>query len=142
MAEAKAVDPKRSAMMARIGQRNTVPEVTVRRSLHRLGYRFRLHRRDLPGTPDIVLPRHRVAVLVHGCFWHRHPNCRFAYTPKTRLEFWSRKFEQNVERDKRTELALQDRGWAVVTIWECETADGGRLESRLRKALGRARKPQ
>jgi DNA mismatch endonuclease, patch repair protein len=142
MAEAHVVDPKRSAMMARIGQRNTVPEVTVRRSLHRLGYRFRLHRRDLPGTPDIVLPRHRVAVLVHGCFWHRHQNCRFAYTPKTRVEFWTRKFEKNVERDQRTERALQDRGWAVVTIWECETSDAAGLDARLRKVLRRVRKPQ
>jgi DNA mismatch endonuclease, patch repair protein len=140
MTEAKSVDPKRSANMARIGQRNTAPEVLVRRSLHDMGYRFRLHRRDLPGTPDIVLPRHRVAVLVHGCFWHRHPNCQFAYTPKTRLDFWSRKFEQNVERDQRNEVALKERGWTVVTIWECETTDSAKLKTRLRQALSRQRK--
>jgi DNA mismatch endonuclease, patch repair protein len=139
MAMATAVDPKRSAMMARIGQRNTAPEIMVRRLLHHMGYRFRLHRRDLPGTPDIVLPRHQVAVLVHGCFWHRHPNCQFAYTPKTRLDFWTRKFEQNVERDQRTEVALKERGWTVVTIWECETADSVKLNGRLRRALGRLR---
>jgi DNA mismatch endonuclease, patch repair protein len=140
MAQAQAVDPKRSAMMARIGQRNTMPELAVRRSLHKMGYRFRLHRRDLPGTPDIVLPRHRVAVLVHGCFWHRHPDCRFAYTPKTRLEFWNRKFEQNVERDRRTALALQERGWDVVTIWECETPDTAKLGAQLKRAMRRLRK--
>jgi DNA mismatch endonuclease (patch repair protein) len=140
MTEAKAVDPKRSANMARIGQRNTVPEVLVRRSLHDMGYRFRLHRRDLPGTPDIVLPRHRAAVLVHGCFWHRHPNCQFAYTPKTRLDFWSRKFEQNDERDRRNEVALKERGWIVVTIWECEAIDSAKLKTRLRQALSRRRK--
>jgi DNA mismatch endonuclease (patch repair protein) len=80
-------------------------------------------------------------VLVHGCFWHRHANCRFAYTPKTRLDFWNRKFEQNVERDQRTELALEERGWRVVTIWECETADSKQLEVRLRQAFRRQRKP-
>lgn len=142
MAGARSIDPKRSAMMARIGQRDTLPELTVRRSLHRLGYRFRLHRRDLPGTPDIVLPRHRVAILVHGCFWHRHSKCRFAYTPKTRVEFWNSKFKQNVERDIRVHRALQERGWTVITIWECETTHGNGLEARLEQLLPEARKPQ
>jgi DNA mismatch endonuclease (patch repair protein) len=137
MVEAKAVDPKRSAMMARIGQRNTKPELSVRRVLHRMGYRFRLHRKDLPGTPDIVLPRHHAAVLVHGCFWHRHPRCRFAYTPKTRFDFWSRKFQQNVERDQRTERALRRQGWAVLTVWECETRDIPKLSDKLARKLGR-----
>lgn len=140
MGEAYTVDPKRSAMMARIGQRNTGPELSVRRALHRMGYRFRLHRKDLPGTPDIVLPRHRVAVLVHGCFWHRHRHCRFAYTPKTRLEFWSRKFQQNVTRDRRTESALRRRGWSVLTVWECETGDPIKLDDKLGRKLERLRK--
>src|SRR5689334_3862068 len=84
----EAVSPERSAMMARIGQKNTRPEISVRRLLHRLGFRFRLHRRDLPGTPDIVFAKRRIALLVHGCFWHRHSGCRFAYMPKSRVEFW------------------------------------------------------
>ena len=129
--KAYTIDPKRSAMMARIGQRDTQPELTVRRSLHRLGYRFRLHRRDLPGTPDITLPRYRLAVLVHGCFWHRHPRCRFAYTPKTRVEFWSRKFDQNVARDKTVNRKLRALGWTVLTVWECETFDSVALTQRL-----------
>ncbi len=131
--ETHAIDPKRSAMMARIGQRNTRPELTVRRSLHRLGYRFRLHRRDLPGRPDITLPRYRAVVMVHGCFWHRHLNCRFAYMPKSRVEFWSKKFEQNVARDERVHRKLEDLGWSVLTIWECETFDVKKLDRRLRR---------
>ncbi|MGH6779374.1 MAG: very short patch repair endonuclease [Bradyrhizobium sp.] len=142
MAEAYLVDPKRSAMMARIGSRDTAPELSVRRSLHRLGYRFRLHRRDLPGRPDITLPRHRTVVFVHGCFWHRHPNCRYAYTPKSRTEFWIRKFEQNVARDERVQRELKARGWNVITIWECETFDADRLESRIRGLLRHNRRMQ
>src|SRR5271155_5773093 len=94
---------ERSAMMARIGQRNTAPEIAVRRILHRLGLRFRLHRRDLPGTPGIVLPRRKLAILVHGCFWHHHAGCRFAYTPKSRVGFWNAKFDRNVARDHDVE---------------------------------------
>lgn len=135
VSDANAIDPTRSAMMARIGQRDTQPELTVRRALHRLGYRFRLHRRDLPGKPDIALPRHRTVVFVHGCFWHRHPNCRFAYTPKTRIEFWQNKFDANVARDIRVQKELEARGWTVVTIWECETFDTANLDTRLRVLL-------
>ena len=90
-------------MMARIGQKNTRPEISVRRLLHRLGFRFRLHRRDLPGTPDIVFAKRRIALLVHGCFWHRHSGCRFAYMPKSRVEFWGTKFARNVMRDREVE---------------------------------------
>lgn len=129
-----AIDPKRSAMMARIGPRDTAPELAVRRALHRLGYRFRLHRRDLPGKPDVVLPRHRTIFLIHGCFWHRHPGCRFAYVPKSRIEFWRAKFEANVARDRRVEQKLRKQGWTVQIIWECETRDPG-LNRRLREAL-------
>ena len=103
--------------------------------LHRMGYRFRLHKRGLPGRPDVVLPRHRTVVLVHGCFWHRHGGCRFAYTPKSRVAFWRRKFLENVARDLRTVLALEALGWRVVTVWECETHDLAALEKLLRKAL-------
>lgn len=113
----------RSWNMSRIRARDTKPEITVRRLLHRLGYRFRLHRRDLPGHPDIVLPRHRAVIFVHGCFWHRHPGCRFAYTPKSRIEFWKRKFDQNEERDARAIEALEKDSWRVLVLWECETRD-------------------
>jgi DNA mismatch endonuclease, patch repair protein len=129
------IDPKRSAMMARIGPRDTAPELAVRRSLHRLGYRFRLHRRDLPGCPDITLPRHKLIVFVHGCFWHRHPGCRFAYMPKSRVEFWKSKLEGNAARDQRVRHALEHQGWTVLVVWECETQGPEALDRHLRKLL-------
>lgn len=129
------VDPRRSANMARIGSRDTVPELAVRRALHRMGYRFRLHRQDLPGKPDVVLPRHQMIFLIHGCFWHRHPGCRFAYSPKTRVAFWEGKFERNVARDRKVEQELRERRWTVHTIWECQTRDSVALEAMLRLML-------
>ena len=129
------VPPARSAMMARIGQKDTAPEVAVRRVLHRLGFRFRLHRRDLPGTPDIVLVAQRIALLVHGCFWHRHLGCRFAYNPKSRVDFWRAKFDRNVVRDNEVDEALTELGWKVHVIWECETNDISALERRLLKIV-------
>ncbi|MCA0199879.1 MAG: very short patch repair endonuclease [Proteobacteria bacterium] len=128
---------KRSALMSRIRGRNTSPEVAVRRMIFGLGYRFRLHRRDLPGTPDIVLPRLRKAILVHGCFWHRHANCRDAVMPKTRPEFWRRKLEGNVARDKRSRALLRKAGWQVRVVWECELQRPKPLMSRLRRFLER-----
>jgi DNA mismatch endonuclease (patch repair protein) len=128
-------------MMSRIRGRNTTPEITVRKILHRLGLRFRLHRRDLPGVPDIVLPSRKIAVLVHGCFWHRHPGCPFAYTPKTRVDFWKAKFDRNVARDREVRRALSDLGWRVHIVWECDTWDLAALERRLRTiAAGRRRR--
>lgn len=121
--------------MAKVGPRDTKPELIVRRILHALGRRFRLHRRDLPGTPDIVLPAPRKAIFVHGCFWHRHEGCRKATTPKTRVEFWQEKFERNVERDRRKERELREAGWDVLTVWECETRDHEGLKQRLRDWL-------
>lgn len=112
---------RRSWNMARIRSRNTAPELMVRAVLHRQGYRFRLNVRELPGSPDLVLPRYRVAVFVHGCFWHRHESCRLAYTPKSNIAFWRTKFERNVKRDARTRAALQRSGWTVVVYWQCET---------------------
>lgn len=109
----------RSRMMANIRGRDTKPEMLVRRMLHRAGYRYRLHDRQMPGRPDIVLPRHRVAIFVHGCFWHRHSGCRLCTTPATRAEFWRDKFEANVERDQRNSASLVTSGWRVATIWEC-----------------------
>ena len=117
--------------MSRIGARNTAPEIRVRRILHALGLRFRLHRRDLPGTPDIVLPRFRTALFVHGCFWHRHPGCRRASNPETNVERWKVKFERNIARDRRARSALEASGWRVETIWECELKDSRTLATRL-----------
>lgn len=110
---------KRSEMMSGIKGRNTRPEMQVRAYLHGAGFRFRLHRKDLPGSPDIVLPKHRVVIFVHGCFWHRHAGCRYATTPTTRQEFWQTKFASNVERDGRKQASLLEAGWRVATVWEC-----------------------
>ena len=121
--------------MSRIRSRDTAPELVVRRIAHGLGYRFRLHRRDLPGSPDIVFPRYRAVILVHGCFWHRHPGCKYASTPKTRTQFWETKFEKNVIRDGRAEAALRKMGWRVLVVWECETKDGEALASRIEAFL-------
>lgn len=112
---------QRSWNMSRIRARDTKPEVTVRSFLHRKGYRFRLYRKDLPGIPDIVLPRYRTIILVHGCFWHRHPGCKYAYNPKSKIQFWQEKFEKNARRDEEVYKALTDLGWHVYIIWECET---------------------
>jgi len=132
-----SLDPeRRSRNMARIGSRDTLPELRVRSALHRLGYRFRVHVASLPGTPDIVLPKYSTVVLVHGCFWHRHQGCRLSYSPKTRAEFWQRKFDQNVQRDKQVLSELESLGWRVVVIWECETKDLASLEDRLERELG------
>lgn len=125
----------RSANMARIRGKDTVPEIAVRRALHAAGFRFRLHRRDLPGTPDIVLVRQRIAVFVHGCYWHRHEGCRNATTPGTRTDFWQAKFAANVERDARKTAALEAAGWTVVVIWECETSKPDRLAAVIRERL-------
>lgn len=121
----------RSRLMAGIRARNTKPEIVVRRGLHLHGFRFRLHRRDLPGCPDIVLPRYKMAVFVHGCFWHRHTTCRLAYTPKTRRVFWRRKFSANVKRDVVVKRELSKLGWRTTVIWECETRNLARLDRRL-----------
>lgn len=129
------VTSERSRLMARVKGKDTKPELLVRRALHRLGYRFRLHRGDLPGRPDIVLPRYRTAIFVHGCFWHRHPGCSRASTPKTRVEFWQNKFDANVARDRRNVDSLGEAGWQVLTIWECETRRMEDLAARLKTQL-------
>lgn len=109
----------RSKMMSGIRSANTKPELRLRRALHAKGFRFKLHDRSLPGSPDIVLPRWRAAIEVRGCFWHRHAKCRFTTTPETRPEFWAAKFSSNVERDHRNEKLLRDAGWRVAIVWEC-----------------------
>ena len=117
--------------MARIGARDTEPELVVRRLLHRLGYRYRLHRRDLPGTPDICFPGRRKAIFVHGCFWHRHEGCPRTTTPGTRTAFWQEKFERNVSRDRTNLTELSELGWKALVVWECETTDVEALTPRL-----------
>lgn len=108
-------------MMAGIKGRDTRPEMLIRRGLHQRGFRYRIGLRDLPGRPDLVLPKYHAAIFVHGCYWHRHPNCRFATTPSTRTDFWQQKFAQNVDRDSRAVAALRASGWRVAIVWECGT---------------------
>jgi len=113
---------QRSRLMGRVAHFNTPAEIKVRQVLHSLGYRFRLHRNDLPGRPDIVLPRLKKAIFVHGCFWHRH-HCRKATTPKSNVDYWNNKFAENVRRDKRVIAELLSLGWEPMVVWECETRD-------------------
>ncbi len=125
----------RSALMSRVRHHDTEPELRLRRELHALGLRFRLHRRDLPGTPDIVLPRYRAVVFVHGCFWHRHDGCRRATTPKSNVDMWLQKFAANVARDIRSQEALSAAGWRVYVVWECELS--GRMTGETARHLSR-----
>lgn len=124
-------DPQRSAIMRAVKQKNTTPEIAVRKLLFAMGLRFRLHRKDLPGRPDIALPSRRVAIFVHGCFWHRHPGCKRASTPKANSDYWGPKFAGNVLRDRAKEQQLEALGWRVVTIWECETRETEKLKQKL-----------
>jgi DNA mismatch endonuclease (patch repair protein) len=128
---------RRSWNMSRIRSTNTSPEKTVRSLLHRLNYRFRIHGKNLPGRPDIVLPKYKTVIFVHGCFWHRHPNCKFAYTPKSRVDFWQKKFAENQLRDKRAKQQLRKLGWRVIVVWECETNQEQKLSRRLMRLLPR-----
>ncbi len=111
---------ERSRSMSLIKSRDTQPEKTVRSLLHKMGFRFSLQRKDLPGKPDIVLPKYKTVIFVHGCFWHRHYNCKRASTPKSNIEFWQAKFEANKKRDRRARKANRDLGWNVIIIWECQ----------------------
>jgi DNA mismatch endonuclease Vsr len=131
------VPPGRRRNLAAVACKDTMPELRVRRLLHRMGYRFRLHRRDLPGTPDIVLVGRRRIVEVRGCFWHRHPDpaCRNAVLPKVRADWWAAKLARNVTRDERNLTAWRDAGWSVLVLWECEVRDEAALASRLRLFL-------
>ena len=126
---------RRSWNMSRIKGKNTKPEVAVRSLLHQMGLRFRLHVRRLPGSPDIVLARWNSAIFVHGCFWHRHPHCRFAYTPKSRKQFWLSKLEDNANRDRHAIAALKRDGWKTLVVWECELRDPERLSARLKREI-------
>jgi DNA mismatch endonuclease (patch repair protein) len=122
---------KRSWIMRQVKGRDTSPEKIVRSLLHRRGYRFRLQRDDLPGKPDIVLPRFKTVVFVNGCFWHRHSGCKRATTPATNVDYWQTKFARNVARDARNQAELEKMGWRVVIVWECELKDKTTLEKRL-----------
>jgi DNA mismatch endonuclease (patch repair protein) len=121
----------RSKIMSRIRGRGTKAEYAVRKAATSLGYRYRLNRRDLPGTPDLVFSRGKTAVFVHGCFWHRHPSCKYSYTPKSNIEFWMKKFKNNVTRDERVKGELERLGWRVMIIWECQTSDFDGLKATL-----------
>lgn len=127
---------QRSENMRHIRGKDTAPELAVRRILHGLGYRYRLHQRVHGTRPDIVFRSLQKVIFVHGCFWHRHRHCRYAYTPKSREEFWRAKFDANVERDARAEAALRNSGWKCLVVWECETADVKLLTIRLTSFLG------
>ena len=124
---------RRSALMSRIRGKDTKPELAVRRIAHALGYRFRLHRRDLPGAPDLIFPRLRKAIFVHGCFWHSHPGCPRAKRPATRTEFWNNKLDRNVLRDASNIAFLEAKGWKVFIVWECQTGDLAKLGSALKE---------
>lgn len=129
---------ERSERMARIHGRDTKPEMVVRRLLHGMGYRYRLHRGDLPGKPDIAFGKRKKAIFIHGCFWHRHddPTCRLARLPKSRLEFWEPKLSANAKRDTLKQEALKRLGWNVLVVWECELRQSEQLENKLRQFVG------
>ena len=122
---------QRSYNMSQIKCRNTKPEMIVRSIVHRMGYRYSLHRKDLPGKPDMVLVRHGKIIFVHGCFWHMHNCCYGRVKPATRAKFWEQKRQGNIERDKRNIRKLRQQGWKVLTIWECQTRDLSKLAKKL-----------
>lgn len=122
---------QRHHCMSRIRGKNTKPEILVRKGLHARGFRFRLHNKKLPGSPDIVLPKYGVAIMVNGCFWHGHKGCRYATKPKSNVEFWEAKIARNRHRDEVTKAHLEALGWTVITIWECELRNSSQLDDRL-----------
>ena len=126
---------KRSWLMSRVKGRDTKLEILVRSLVHRMGYRFRVHRRDLPGNPDIVFPRHGKVIFVHGCFWHGHQGCLRSKRPTTNKSFWNKKLDGNIERDKRFRRALQRMGWKVFVVWQCETREPEKLLMKLERIL-------
>ena len=126
---------KRSWIMSRVAGRNTQPEIIVRKRIHRMGYRFRLYEKKLPGNPDIVLPRHKKVIFVHGCFWHQHKNCGRSKRPSTNKEFWDKKLDRTIERDRKNKRLLKELGWCVLTVWQCQTHDIKSLDQQLSKFL-------
>lgn len=130
MADTRSKDQRRRIMQS-VGTKNTGPEMVVRKALHAMGFRFRLHRKTLPGSPDIVLPKWRTAIFVHGCFWHGH-GCAKGQLPKSRLDYWGPKISANQARDRANEERLAELGWTVLTLWQCETRDERTIEERIR----------
>lgn len=133
--EMSTTSPERSKNMKAVRSKNTSPELVVRKALHRRGLRFRLHRTDLPGTPDITLPKLKLVIFVHGCFWHQHTNCKRATIPSTNQEFWKNKFRLNIMRDEVAQSALKASDWRVGTIWECETKSIERVNEAINQVL-------
>jgi|ERR1041384_8821713 DNA mismatch endonuclease (patch repair protein) len=131
----KFTPDERSRIMSRVKGKNTQPEKIVRTLLHSLGYRFRLHRKDLPGNPDIVLPRHKRVIFVHGCFWHGHEGCPRAARPTTNVDFWNRKIDGNIKRDKKVRKELRSLDWEILIIWQCQTRSTDALRMRIEKFL-------
>lgn len=132
------VDPeKRSSIMSAVHSKDTKPEMKVRKAVFALGYRYRLHRTDLPGKPDLVFPSRRKVIFVHGCFWHRHARCKYATIPKTRTQFWQDKFAANTKRDRRVRRDLKKLGWEVLTVWQCELKRPEKLTERLNDFLAK-----
>ncbi|MCK5708099.1 MAG: DNA mismatch endonuclease Vsr [Candidatus Aureabacteria bacterium] len=124
---------KRSWNMSRIRSTNTKPEMIVRKVAHSLGFRYSLHRKDLPGKPDLVLKKHKTVIFVHGCFWHQHKNCKRANVPKSNFEYWEAKLNRNIERDKKNKRELKKLGWKIIIIWECETKNTEKLIKKISK---------
>jgi len=133
----KLTPERRSKNMGNIRSKDTTPEMIVRKLTHSLGYRFRLHRKDLPGKPDLVFPSKKKIIFVHGCFWHQHddPNCKISRLPKSRIDYWVPKLQKNVERDKEHQKVLASQGWTVLVIWECEVRDTDKLAKKICKFL-------
>ncbi len=127
---------KRSEIMARIQGKNTRPEIAIRSFLHRQGYRFRLHKKDLPGKPDIILPKYKTIIFVHGCYWHRHSSCKRGRSiPSTNKDFWLKKFRMTISRDKKNQRELHKLGWKVITFWECEVSENKKLNKKLKQTF-------
>jgi DNA mismatch endonuclease (patch repair protein) len=137
MADTRTPNQRRRIMQS-VGTKHTGPEMKVRRVLHALGFRFRLHRKELPGSPDIVLPKWRTAIFVHGCFWHGH-GCVKGQPPKSRPDYWLPKIEANRERDRKNEMRLREQGWDVLTVWQCQTTDDGTIAEQLESAITASR---
>lgn len=134
MADNRTPAERRKNMQA-VKSKNSAAEIKVRKLCHKLGYRFRLHRKDLPGTPDLVFPKLNLCLFTHGCFWHQHPGCKKATLPKTNVEFWKTKLSKNVQRDKEVIEKLHESGWNTEIVWECETKDEHSLEAHLKSLL-------
>ena len=130
---------ERSERMSLIRAKDTRPELVLRRALHAKGFRYRLHASDLPGKPDIVLPKFGSVIFVHGCFWHGHRNCRIANSPKTNSEFWQKKFTTNARRDRRSQRRLKLMGWKVIVVWECEVRSKDKLDRTVKRVARRLR---